>query len=107
MYLGEINKLTYTLRLGGFGDILWITHSYYMAMTLMSACQLSTSGSDLQGNKLAVVPSVDTLTPSEETSRGNLSAGKAPTTASAAKTERAAKREKRIVIKLRIGKLGG
>ena len=38
--------------------------------------------------------------------RDEFSAGKALTTANAAKPERAAKREKRIVIKLRIGKLG-
>ena len=40
------------------------------------------------------------------TSRGKFSAGKALTTASAAKAEMTAKREKRIVIKLRVGKLG-
>ena len=38
--------------------------------------------------------------------RCKFSAGKAPTTASAAKPERIAKREKCIVIELRIGKLG-
>ena len=50
--------------------------------------------------------SVGSSTFSEGTSRCKFAAGKALTTASAAKPERTAKREKRIVIKLRGGKLG-
>jgi hypothetical protein len=45
-------------------------------------------------------------TSSKGTRRSKFSAGKALTTARAAKPERAAKSEKCIVIKLRIGKLG-
>ena len=51
----------------------------------------------LSGDGLASLPGAP---------RDECSTGKALTTASAAKPERAAKREKRIVIKLRIGKLG-
>jgi hypothetical protein len=107
MYLDEMNKLTCILD--GFGDILWITRSYYGTVTLMSACQLSASRSDLQGTQSAVALSIDSLTPgaggAQTTSHGTLSSGKALTTVSATKPERAAKRQKRIVIKLRIGKL--
>ena len=33
---------------GGFGDILWIMDSSQRAVTLMSACSLSASRSDLR-----------------------------------------------------------
>jgi hypothetical protein len=53
-----------------------------------------------------VALSIDPLTSSERTSRNKFAAGKALATASTANPERAVKREKRIVIKWRIGKLG-